>query len=255
MNFFVSLKSEFKKTRRTAIWYLCLICTLLTPFYAYVFNIEEDKVVQFKQDPWNRFFMGEAGMVLNVMILPFFLILICTLLAQLEYKNNTWKQVYASPQPLLHVFFAKFLKIQLILIGILIITNVIMLIVLYATHYFRYPLNMEGSSLRWQDFLIFNGRIYITVMSISALQFWLGLRFKNFIVPLVIGLFLWIFAMMLMETIPWVHDNKYPYLYPMRNYFPRLESDRTTVIWGSLAYTALFLGLGYWDFKRKMRSA
>ena len=254
MKLLVSLKSEFEKSRRTAIWYLCGICAILMPLYALLLNTEEDKVTQFKQDPWNVVFIGESGMVMGVMILPFFLILICTLLAQLEFKNNTWKQVYTSPQSLLNVFFAKFLTIQMILIGVLLISTLLMAGTVLAIHYFMFPLNINGPSLQWYDFLIFMGRIYITVLAISAFQFWLGLRFRNFIVPIVIGLFLWIIAMMMVESLSWEHDNKYPYLYPMRNFFPRVESDRTTVIWGSLAYTVLFLALGFWDFKRKRKT-
>lgn len=250
MSILLSLRSELVKTKRTSAWYLCLLCTVFTPLYAYLLFTEPDKINGMKADPWNSFLVGEPGLVFNLVILPFFLFLICTLQAQLEFRNNTWKQVFVSPQPLLNVFLSKFLNIQLLLIAVFILTNILLVLLLICIHYFQFRVNLS-KSLDWEVYLINNGRIYISVMAISAIQFWLGLRFKNFIVPIGIGLCCWIAAINLVEGHPWVHDNKFPYIYPMRNYFPKNASDKATVLWGSLAYTGLFLTLGFIDFRRK----
>jgi hypothetical protein len=250
MNLALSLRCELLKTRRTSIWYFCLITALIAPIYAYLDSSSAYRIEDLKNNPWNMHFLGFGPRILNMMILPVFLMLTCTLMMQVEYRNNTWKQVYVSPQSLLNVFISKYLIIQIQLLGVIILSSLLMIVSLYAVDR-GVNLNLSKHSLDWNTCLIFWGRIYVTVLAISALQFWLGLHFKNFIVPIVIGICLLFIAAMMMEENPWVHDDKYPYIYPLRNNFPKNLSERTTVIWGSIAYTALFLVLGFIDFRRR----
>lgn len=48
----------------------------------------------------------------GLVFLPLFVILLCTLLPQIEYRNNTWKQVFDSSQTKEAVFLARFLNIN-----------------------------------------------------------------------------------------------------------------------------------------------
>jgi lantibiotic transport system permease protein len=251
MSLSISFRSEMVKSKRTSVWYLSGIATVLTPVFSFMSDTASYRIADLKADPWNLFLTGMGGMAFNIMILPFFLMLTCTLLAQLEYKNNTWKQVYVSPQPLLNVFLSKFLHVQLLLLGVVLLSNLFSFVTLYGIHYFVTDLKLSEHSLDWNRYFIFHGRIYLTVLAISAFQFWLGLRFRNFIVPIVIGIGLWLTGMMMLEEYPWVHADKFPYAYPMRNFFPQYPTDRTAILWGSIIYTVLFLVLGYIDFTRK----
>ncbi|HVG41820.1 MAG TPA: ABC transporter permease [Chitinophagaceae bacterium] len=251
MTLAISLRSELVKSKRTSLWYLCLIAAVLAPVFSFLDSTSSYRIADLKNDPWNLHLIGMGGLVFNMMILPFFLMLVCTLLAQLEYRNNTWKQVYVSPQSLLNVFIAKYLIVQMMLLGVFILTLVLMVVSLLAVDQFETDLNLLKHQFDWKRFFIFYGRVYITVLAISAFQFWLGLRFKSFIVPLVIGISLFLAASMMMEEHPWVHANKLPYIYPLRNCFPQHPSDTSTVIWGSVAYTAIFLVLGYLDFNKR----
>lgn len=251
MNLILSFRSEILKTKRTSIWYMAIVTALIAPIYSFLNSSAPYRLAQIKNDPWNFHFMGFGGLLLNMMILPAFLILVCTLLSQLEYRNNTWKQIYISPQPLKNVFVSKYLIVQLLLLGVILLSCLLMFGSLYAVDSFKENLNLSRHHLNWEMFLIFWGRIYVTVLAISALQFWLGLRFKNFIVPIVIGICLWIAGAMMMEEHQWKHDDKYPYIYPMRNNFPKNPSERTTILWGSVIYTVIFLTAGYIDFNKR----
>jgi hypothetical protein len=127
-----------------------------------------------------------------------------------------------------------------------------MVISLLAVDYFKTNLLLLEHELNWENFLIFYARIYITVLAISAFQFWLALLLKNFIAPIVIGLCLWFTGVIMMDDEnQWAHANKYPYSYPMLNFFSKTPSDRTTILWSSVAYTTSFLVFGFKDFKRK----
>jgi hypothetical protein len=251
MSLAVSFRSELVKSKGTSVWYLCIVAAVLAPVFSYLDSTSSYMLADLKNDPWNVHLIGMGGLVFNMMILPFFLMLICTLLAQLEYRNNTWKQLYVSPQSLLNVFFSKYLVLQLALLGVFILTLLFMFVSLFAVDRFETSLNLSEHQFDWKRFFIFYGRMYITVLAISAFQFWLGLRFKSFIIPIVIGISLFLAATTMMEEHPWIHDNKFPYLYPLRNCFPKYPSDRISVIWGSIAYTVLFLVLGFLDFNRR----
>jgi hypothetical protein len=242
MTLAISFRSELVKSKRTSLWYLCLVAAILAPIFSYSDSTSSYRIADLKNDPWNMHLIGMGGRIFNMMVLPFFLMLICTLLAQLEYRNNTWKQVYVSPQSLLNV---------LMLIGVFILSLFLMVVSLFAVDQFETNLNLLDHQFDWKSFLIFYGRVYITVLAISAFQFWLGLRFKSFAVPLVVGISLFLAATMMMEEHPLAHDNKFPYIYPLRNCFPQRPSDAWFVVWGSIAYTAIFLVLGFLNFNRR----
>jgi hypothetical protein len=255
MTLAMSFRSELVKSKSTSLWYLCIVAAVLAPIFSYSDSTSSYRIAELKNDPWNMHLIGMGGRIFNMMVLPFFLMLICTLLAQLEYRNNTWKQVYVSPQSLLNVFLSKYLVVQMMLIGVFILTLVLMVVSLFAVDQFETNLNLLEKQFDWKSFLIFYGRVYITVLAISAFQFWLGLRFKSFIVPLVVGISLFLAATMMMEEHPWVHDNKFPYIYPLRNCFPHRLSDRSFVAWGSLVYTVVFLVLGFLDFNKRRNTS
>lgn len=233
------------------MWYLSFITAAIASLYYYVFALEPHKIDALKQDPWNVYLMAQGGLALNILILPVFLILSCTLLSQLEYRNHTWKQVYVSPQPITNVFVSKFLVIQLMILQIFVLTIILTVLSLIAIQFFKLDINLFEHNLNWSAFFIFYGRIYITILAMCAFQFWLGLRFRNFIVPVVIGLCLWLSGMAMLEEYAWDHDDMYPFVYPMRNFFPTRPTDGTTILWGSVLYMTLFLVLGFIDFKRK----
>src|SRR6188472_311314 len=112
----IALRSEMLKTKRTASFYFTIIGAAPIPaiFLLNVLTGGGD-VAALGKDPLNAIF--ELGAERNGLIFfPLFVILICTLLPQIEYRNNTWKQVFASPQSKGNIFLAKFLNINLLII-------------------------------------------------------------------------------------------------------------------------------------------
>jgi hypothetical protein len=251
MHLFNALHSEFVKSKRTSVWYLALIASVVAPIFTYLTQTSVYKIADLQQDPWNMFLMGMGGLAFNIMVLPFFLMLTCTFLGQMEHKNNTWKQVYVSPQPLFYIYLSKFLVIQMLLLGVVVLSNALLFVWLYFVDNFEVDLHLTQHQLNWQAYLVFTARIYVTVLAISAMQLWLSLRFKNFIVPILIGLALWFVGISMTEEHPWKHDDKYPYIYPMRNFFPVRKTDRIRILWGSAGYTLVFFALGYYDFANR----
>src|SRR5690606_37759052 len=82
---------------------------------------------RFESNPWDLHFV-QGYQAFSAFLLPMFVILICSLIPQIEFKNNTWKQVFASPQSTGNVFFSKFASILMMIVFLFIMFNVLMVL-------------------------------------------------------------------------------------------------------------------------------
>ena len=113
---YIALRSEFIKTKRTTTIYLTLIIAILLPFLMLgELNEAAYKLKTFSASPWN-YINRNGATALNMVILPLFIILLSTMLAQVEYRNNTWKQIFASPRTMKEIFISRFLNVQLLIL-------------------------------------------------------------------------------------------------------------------------------------------
>ena len=115
MALLISLRSELLKTRK-ASFYLMLIGAAVGPVM-FLLNVllDENEIDPSQKDPLNAVFKILSDMN-GTALFPLFVILICTLLPQIEYRNNTWKQIFASPQTKVNVFLAKFMNVHLLML-------------------------------------------------------------------------------------------------------------------------------------------
>jgi len=201
-------------------------------------------------DPWNQFY-AQARVPLSIVFLPLFILLLCTLLPQIEYRNNTWKQVLTSPQPLGYIFFAKFLIVQLLILVFLLAYALLMGISGFVVNALYPAFEFQQYSLDGQKLLIILGQTYISVLALSALLFWLGMRFKSFIIPIASGIILWFATTLLLFEFHWNYITNFPFAFPLLLPFPSYASLVTFILGSSLAYAVVFLVLGFIDFSRR----
>src|SRR3954470_19559272 len=113
MSFTTSVRAESIKVKRSAAFWLSLLGAGFIPFVfllMYYFK-PEVFIKKLSGAPWqNHFLQGWQG--LSIFLLPMFVILTCSLITQIEFKNGTWKQVYASPQSIGNIFFSKMVIIH-----------------------------------------------------------------------------------------------------------------------------------------------
>ncbi|HEY1112498.1 MAG TPA: ABC transporter permease [Chitinophagaceae bacterium] len=253
MSFYLSLRAEMLKTRRTAAFYLTgIVASLLPLLYLVDFATDDSDARPYKADPWQLFFL-EGWKGINFVILTWFVILLCTLLAQIEHRNNTWKQVFASPVPASQVFFSKFLGLQLLVVLFLVIYNTLMLASATALHFLSKELPFLDHHFDVRNWLLMNGKTYLAVLPISVIQFWLSLRFKNFIVPMGIGLALWLAGSLAVFEWHFESLHLFPYMYPLVVVVPDFKAQLPMVQASALVYTALFLFLALADFNGHKR--
>jgi len=250
MNLLISLRSELLKTR-TASFYLTLIGAAVGPVM-YLLNIllDEGESDSLKKDPLNAIFKILSEMN-GVALFPLFVILICTLLPQIEYRNNTWKQVFASPQTKVNVFIAKFMNVHLLMLLFLIATHLFMFLTIVAVNFIKPTLNLFEHPLNVSMVLVNAANAYILVLAICAIQFWIGLRSRNFIVPIGIGFALWLAGTIMAVQYKSNLVFYFPYSFHAFPVSAKLKSQIPQVAWTSLGYALLFLIVGFFDFRRR----
>jgi len=256
MTLLISLQSESVKIKRSAAFYLCFIVAAVVPAILFIDVItpsDGSKVVQ--QIEIDKYFrMGQQ--VFNFIFLPLFIILISTLLLQLEYRNNTWKQVLTSPQQRINVFLSKFMTLHLLII--VFIASFILFLLLGVL-----MINLINPALFKGEFslpnvLLANVNVYVSVVGISAIQYWLALRFKNFIAPLAIGFCFWIMAPLMLFSLGWSFGPHYPYSFPIQlaeMSEVKTKPDIPFLHMLSIAYGLFFLAVAFIEFKiRRVKS-
>ena len=128
-------------------------------------------------------------------LVPLGSILVCSLIGQVEYQNNNWKQVHTTPQTYTTIFLAKYSVLFLLVFGVCAIVNAgtIMLGIIPC-------LVLDGNfpveSIPTDFFLKQNLTTFVSALPIIALQFLLGLRFRDFMVAVGIGFTIYIGTMM-----------------------------------------------------------
>jgi lantibiotic transport system permease protein len=251
MSLLISLRSELIKTTGTTSFYLTLISAAVGPVM-YLLNIllDENEINSLGKDPLNALFKMLSEMN-GTALFPLFVILICTLLPQIEYRNNTWKQIFASPQTKLNVYLAKFMNVHLLMLVFLIATHLFMFLTILGINLIKPSLNLFEHPLNVSTVLINAANAYILLLAVCILQFWIGLRFRNFIVPIGIGFALWLTGTIMAVQYKSNLVFYLPYSFPAFPVSTKLKLQLTPVAWTSLGYALLFLIAGFFDFRRR----
>jgi hypothetical protein len=122
--------------------------------------------------------------------------------------------------------------------------------VVVITHFSIPSLQLLQQPFNTATLLVRTANMYLVMLALCSLQFWLGLRFRNFIIPISVGLVLWILGMILIFEESHLVDY-YPYSFQVFPTVAQLQPKLAQVAWTSIGYAALFLLLGFLDFRRR----
>lgn len=211
MNLTISIRAEIIKTKRSASFWLSILGAAVIPIiFLLAYTIEP---AQGYSNTWDKHFL-QGWQVFNAFLLPMFIILICSLIPQIEYKNNTWKQVFASPQSIGTIFFSKFLTILIMVLFLFLAFNILLILSAIIPNFFFSKFTFLSKPIDWAQVFRLNVKTFISLLAIISFQYWLSLRFRNFIVPIGIGLGLLVTALILYQF-QWKHIYKVPYAFPV----------------------------------------
>lgn len=215
--FLRAVSSEWLKRRRSLTTWLVIGSAGFVPAIIFLSRFRRvDVLPGLHANPrfWELLWR-QACESMALMILPLAVMLMVSLVTQIEDRNNAWKQVHAAPLPLPVIFAAK-LTIVLALVAALVLLHTA---AVYAAGILPAVI-LPGVQRPAQPFpfLAFIARdvaFFIDALPIVAAQYALALRFRSFLAPLAIGMAVWILSV---GTISWSYNFLIPYSYAGLDY-------------------------------------
>ncbi|HZH54031.1 MAG TPA: ABC transporter permease [Sphingobacteriaceae bacterium] len=253
MNFIQVYRSEWlKKNGSMAVWlmlagafFVPMINTLLFIFYPERLIPAYDTPTEF----WMILFTRSWNSMV-VLFLPLGLVLVNSMLCQIEYKNNTWKQIHATPIPYTTIYFAKLSVILVMLVQLFFLFNVGIYASAVIPSFFRTELHVPYYPIPVKQILNENLNYFFVALPMLLLQFMLSMHFRNFVIPLGVGL---VMVVLGITAISWEHHYLIPSLYPFLYHLAANQSTTQTFqVFQWASFTSLsFLLLGFLLYRFK----
>lgn len=245
---------EWIKRRRSLGSWVVMMGALFTPTVVLVARIVHRHTLPAlyaTEDFW-RSLWRSSWESMAVFFAPMGAILITSLVVQIEYRSNAWKQVRTLPLPSLTLYAGKLIVI------------LAMVVQLFALFYVGVILSAAipcwlglaawpQAVLPAYTFLNDTGRYFISCLPIVAVQYVLSVHFKNFLVPIGAGFMAWVGAL---AALSWKFGYLIPYSYSMMRYLNLAPKGRVppapvSLDWLAAAYAIGFAVLGYGLFVRR----
>jgi len=190
MEIYRSFISEWLKTQKSTASWLCLAGGFFVPLIFLIgMLVNKSSINSYGPEIniWTKFSM-QLWQGMAVFLLPMGIILATSLITQLEFRNNSWKQLHTTPQSLTTIFISKLLVILLMTVKFFVFFNIgIIVSGIIPCLIFDGSFPKEG--IPTIEFAKTNGRFFLSCIPIIAIQYAISLRFKNFLLPLGIGIF------------------------------------------------------------------
>lgn len=255
MQFFASLQSEWIKRRKSSINWLILVGGLFIPviiLFDRIISPQSATLTNMSPDGWMEIFT-RCWQYMAVFIMPMGIILAASLLTQIEYRNNTWKQVYTSPQSLNTIFWAKHLVLFIILLQYFIVLTFGLFIAGYVPSILnsRIPFPVENFPLVEITKKHFQYILY--VLPVLSLQYLLSLQIRNFVISISIGFVLLVASLIAMN---WHYGYIIPYSYGALDYLKtdnNIDPDVNITKW-AIGYFIVFTLINYFLFLYRSQS-
>lgn len=246
--FIHSFQSERLKTKRSLASWIVIIGAFFTPVIITVARlVQYDKQsasyasADFWNNHWNNVWQSMA-----LFLLPLGIILFTSLITQIEYKNNTWKQLHTLPLKLSTVFLGKLAVIMMMVLQFFLLFNLGIYLSALVPYLLINGVPYPKQPIPYLFFLQENALFFIDCLPIVALQYLLSLRFKNFLVPVGVGFIWWIGAMI---SFSWQYSYIIPYTHGAFNFFKYSNGEKNTppinLHYLSIAYFLFFTVLNY----------
>ncbi|MEO5909700.1 MAG: ABC transporter permease [Pelobium sp.] len=251
--FFLSLRSEYFKSRNTlSFWGAIILPTALCFLVFLGFYLKtEDIVSRFKGVPangnliWSQYIGAIMG-PMGTLLLPVYLIFMTYSVNSIEHKAETWKSLFSLPIPKTTVYFSKALyTLLLVLISMVLFVSLSLGLGLLLGK-LSPQLNMMDADVSKisKDLLQVYVKLYIASFGIIAVQFLFSLIWQDFMKPMGLGFVLLVASLIAFQ---WEYSYLSPFALPIRSI---MEGKKELVfftkeLWISLAYAAGFFTLGY----------
>ena len=151
MTISTALYAELLKQRKTLAAWLVIAGSVFTPLAVLVARVTHPGTLKdtytsskFWQNNWMTQWESMA-----LMLLPLGLILAASLVTQLEFRNNTWKQWHTTPFSLLTLFTAKYAALLLMTLAFFILFNLSIWVSAMAIPLFKSKVPFPKDDIPW----------------------------------------------------------------------------------------------------------
>lgn len=245
-SFAINTGVELWKCRKSAAYWITIIGAAFIPLILMISYLARPDIFikELGAHPWNEHFKA-AMQPAAAFLLPMYTILVTSLVVQIEYRNNTWKQVYASPRSFADIYFSKYLVVHLLIVSCFVLFNMFLILSGYIANIFRPGYSFFATEVPWDRLFSITAKLYVSILAVTAIQYWISLRLRNYIAPVGIGLALLITGIMALQ---WEKIIYYPYAYTAVTFF----KDGASKAMGkqgvySVIWMAAILALSFWD--------
>ncbi len=246
--FIHSFQSEWLKTRHSLAAWLVILGAFFIPAIMvsvrimYAHTLAADST---SPDFWEKIF-SNSWQMMALLLLPMGIILATSLITQLEFRNNTWKQLHTTPQYLTTIFVAKLAVILVMLVQLFLLFNIGIYLVGVLPH-LLFGVALPRQAFPFDFFLKKNTYFFVDCLPIVALQYLISLQFKSFLVPLSVGIGMLVASLTAVE---WQYGYLIPYTYCPLNFFVLRNAEIAVKpsfsihVW-AFGYFVLFTIVGY----------
>jgi lantibiotic transport system permease protein len=223
--FIDSFRSEWLKTRRSLAAWLVIAGGFFTPVLIIIVRlVHHDKLhILYSSDDFWTLLWKNSWESMAIFLLPMGIILSTSLITQLEYKNNTWKQLHTLPLGLTTIFFSKLAVILFMMFQFFVCFNIGIYLAALVPYLAISGVSYPTAVLPYLGFLKEDTLFFIDCLPVIALQYLISLKYKNFLVPVGTGFLLWILAL---ASLKWKYGYLIPYTYCMYNYLKDSDGGR-----------------------------
>jgi hypothetical protein len=253
--FLQSYSTEVIKVKNSFAFWLTILCAVIIPTgLLLAFSYEWKLLIPHPgENPWDdyltRAFNGCAFTA------PLFVLLLTGLILNIEHTSQGWKHIFTLPVSRGRIFLNKLILLLTIIAGFYIIYFFLIIMVGYFLGSYRNQLKFLDYSPDWKYLFAFMIRSFVSILGMTAIQFWLSFRKKNLIVSFGIGLLCFMTAISLtMPRIVWDNVIYYPYaasLLMINHYEKHSQYFFETYHLASIAWFIFFSLFAYWDFTTK----
>ena len=255
-----SLAAEWIKSRYTPMrWMTTLGGGAVTTLIFALFYFNTAELLEPSENPWPTY-TGFSFAVASLLLLTPFIVLLASTAVHPEHRGHSWKYLYSLPLGRSPVYLAKFVLIM----GALALAYSLLFAGIFGTGFLLGLLRPDydfvgaapGLGSLARNFL----RSYLASLGILALQYALSVWWRNYLLPIGIGLAGYIITPILIgkTSVVFALPNAYPILIaqgleanPGYAVTDHLVAGLSTVEWYSLGYVLVFLCLGSWMERRR----
>jgi len=260
-DFFRSLSADTIKLKRTPILWVALLGGLFITglvFLIHYFSVEE--INKPDTNPW--IFYCNFGMTfVSILLAVPFVVLLTSSTLFAEHRSNAWKYLYSLPLPRGQIYFSKLVLILIILAITYLIFFLGQLLSGWLLGFLRPEYGFHEYAPQPGKFALLLLHSYLSALGVVGLHYWLSVRWKNFIVPVGIGLLGYIVSILFSMTNRYEVGQFFLYSYPsMLGTSLGLDTPikelfwmggLTNVEWFSLGFLVIFAAAGFIEESRK----